>query len=84
MDQISEFEHNIGNVNVRRRATMLTLTKSKDELVKGLMDNPECFVALFEEVSTYVEHMKGGLALAECAQARLISVGMVLTGEEAA
>ncbi len=80
MEVVNEFESNRTNVNIRRRATMLILTKSRSELVDGFKDRPDTLVNLIEDfINPYIEHLEGALELARSAQARLFNVGMVLT-----
>ncbi len=81
-EMLRDFESTHKSFEVSRKAALITLARSRTQLVDGFQDEPDLLLDLIEDVGTYIDRTKDMLKFLECAQARLLSVGMVITGHD--
>ncbi len=73
--QAEEGERDENSRGIFRRVSLITLTKSSEELAKIAREDPDAFMAMVQFVVDHHEHAKANLELAEAALSRLLSVG---------
>jgi len=80
----SEAKHTNDAWRVSRRVAMLTLTRSRDELLDGYAKmGDDVLIEMIECVDEYYLHMKAGAELAQAALARLLCVASAINEAEA-
>lgn len=77
--QLFESKYN-GTWGVKRRTAMAVLSLHSQQLIDGISkllteNNGDGFLALIDQISDYRDHLKDSIETAECALARLLSVG---------
>ena len=78
MDQMERFERTAQDIGVSRRVTLMTLTKSKEELVQIIRDlsadkDSDGLVGnILASLDGWREHLRECLKLAECAEAQMV------------
>ncbi|HJV38159.1 MAG TPA: hypothetical protein VJ528_04915 [Geothrix sp.] len=75
--EVEKGERNENGRGIARRVSLITLTKTSDELAKIAREEPDVFMDLVRFTIEHHEHAKATLELAEEALARLISIGEV-------
>lgn len=89
-EQLQSFEENHNETwGVKRRITMMALSRTSDQLIDGFSSlvaegNSDSFFALLEQITDYRDHLKSGVELADAAFARLVLVGKYVTEGAAA
>lgn len=84
-EQVKSFEADHNETwGVKRRLTMITLSRSSKQLMDGFApmiaeDDGEAFSSLLDQINDYRDHMKAGVELADAAMARLLWVGKYVT-----
>ena len=65
---------------VSRRCAMVTLARSKHELLEGFnnVNYDDSFFHLIEQLTDYRKHLEAGIELTNCAIARLFVVGEII------
>lgn len=88
MEQLDQIEANYNETwGVKRRITLLALTRSKAELVLNLSksDNGiDVAMEMIDHVHAFRDHLRDGIALAEAASARLLITCSALMSTEGA
>mgnify|MGYP001603806160 CR=1 FL=1 len=83
----AEAKHN-ETWGVNRRLTMITLSRTRDELIEGFAsiatNNGDAFIELIEQITDYQEYLKTSIKFTECAIARLLAVGQYISEGETA
>lgn len=79
-DNFQKIESAIKSYDITRRVAITILMRSRAELVEVFKDNPDIFFELWEDIKGYLEKLKDMKEMAETAQARLLSVGLALSG----
>ncbi len=70
--QVDSYEKN-NDINIMRRVTFLTATKSGQELFEIAIDEEktEVFVEMLEMANEYISYLEATIGIVQCAQARL-------------
>lgn len=75
-EQVREMEENHNETwGVNRRLTMITLSRSKDQLKEGFLTaGEEVLVSAFDRIEDYKKYLNSSIELADAAMARLAIV----------
>jgi len=79
-EQMNEYEQKAQGFGVARRITTAVLTRSSKEMIEGFKDSPDVLLESIEAIHVYMKHLEAAREMAECARARLLSVGKSTIG----